>query len=228
MRGRNGVVARLFPRLVFFQPQMDKKTYQWYLDDPRWIQRRNQILSRDRNTCQMCGTQYRRLHVHHKGYLDGHLPWEYPSNMLITLCEDCHHYVHNNVPNKTFSNNSCGESVSLSIGDVYWHDHSDYENTGIIYEVDYVNNRIFLLEFDNGAAYDNIYDEITTFSNFEFRYLKYENELAEHFCFCQWLCYVSKHLEQTPILFRNRWEEILANNKALADIVENRGLYLMD
>jgi hypothetical protein len=32
--------------------------------------------------------------VHHKDYIIGALPWEYPNSWLITLCEDCHHKVH--------------------------------------------------------------------------------------------------------------------------------------
>lgn len=67
-----------------------KSSYKDYLNDPRWIKRRNGILSRDNNTCQFCGAQDRRLHVHHLNYIVGHKPWEYENNDLITVCDRCH------------------------------------------------------------------------------------------------------------------------------------------
>lgn len=44
---------------------MNKQIYQELLKDPRWIKRRNEILTRDKNTCQSCGAQDKYLHVHH-------------------------------------------------------------------------------------------------------------------------------------------------------------------
>lgn len=69
---------------------MNKQSYQELLKDPRWIKRRNEILTRDKNTCQFCGAQDKYLHVHHKRYTQGLKPWEYSPNDLITLCERCH------------------------------------------------------------------------------------------------------------------------------------------
>jgi hypothetical protein len=34
------------------------------------------------------------LHIHHKYYQEGLLAWEYPSQSLITLCEQCHEEIH--------------------------------------------------------------------------------------------------------------------------------------
>lgn len=34
------------------------------------------------------------LHVHHKYYIKGKLPWEYADESLITLCQNCHQKVH--------------------------------------------------------------------------------------------------------------------------------------
>lgn len=34
------------------------------------------------------------LHVHHKYYVLGRKPWEYPDEALITLCSDCHEKLH--------------------------------------------------------------------------------------------------------------------------------------
>lgn len=67
--------------------------YQELLKDPKWISKRNQILSRDKNTCQFCGCQYRYMQVHHKRYIRGLKPWEYEDNDLITLCDRCHEYI---------------------------------------------------------------------------------------------------------------------------------------
>jgi len=70
--------------------------------NPKWAERRNQILQRDDFTCRNCDDkdgpipdaeedQYKAaLEVHHKYYEWGKDPWDYPDNALITLCETCH------------------------------------------------------------------------------------------------------------------------------------------
>lgn len=70
-----------------------KNDYQELLKDPRWIKKRNQILSRDKNTCQFCGCQDKYMQVHHKRYIKGNKPWEYEDKDLITLCNRCHGYI---------------------------------------------------------------------------------------------------------------------------------------
>ena len=35
-----------------------------------------------------------RLNVHHKIYYRNRNLWDYPDDCLVTVCEDCHHYVH--------------------------------------------------------------------------------------------------------------------------------------
>ena len=72
-----------------------KETYQDLLKDQRWIKKRNEILARDKNTCQFCGAQNRYLHIHHKKYEKGMKPWEYANDDLITLCDRCHENVTN-------------------------------------------------------------------------------------------------------------------------------------
>lgn len=67
-----------------------KETYKELLKNPRWIKRRNEILTRDKNTCQFCGKSDRYLHVHHKRYEKGKKPWEYDDADLICICEKCH------------------------------------------------------------------------------------------------------------------------------------------
>lgn len=69
---------------------MKKKTYSEKLRDPRWQKLRLQILERDEWTCQICSDKESTLNVHHRYYLHGKDPWEYPPEALETLCEDCH------------------------------------------------------------------------------------------------------------------------------------------
>jgi len=57
---------------------------------PEWQKRRLEILERDNWTCQGCGDKKSTLHVHHKYYERGKLPWNYPITALVTLCEGCH------------------------------------------------------------------------------------------------------------------------------------------
>ena len=64
----------------------------------QWKRKRNIILIRDNNQCQYCGSHY-NLQVHHKYYSkypNGKkvVPWNYPDDALITLCDNCHKKVH--------------------------------------------------------------------------------------------------------------------------------------
>ena len=69
---------------------MSKQSYYEKLKDPRWQKKRLEILDRDKFTCQMCEATDMTLHVHHKYYVTGREPWEYPDCALVTLCEQCH------------------------------------------------------------------------------------------------------------------------------------------
>jgi 5-methylcytosine-specific restriction endonuclease McrA len=60
-----------------------------------WKAKRLVILQRDKFTCKKCGDKD-KLHVHHKKYIKGRLAWEYPNNLLITLCASCHEFIHKN------------------------------------------------------------------------------------------------------------------------------------
>lgn len=65
------------------------------LEDFRWKSKSLQIKKRDKFTCLNCGSK-KNLNVHHRQYhfiksLNQHKnPWDYPSDILITLCKDCH------------------------------------------------------------------------------------------------------------------------------------------
>jgi len=58
--------------------------------DPRWQKKRLKILKRDKFTCQSCYDGDSTLHVHHRYYIKGRDPWDYPDEALVTLCEECH------------------------------------------------------------------------------------------------------------------------------------------
>ncbi len=64
--------------------------YSQKLKDPRWQKKRLEILERDEWTCQKCFDSDSTLVVHHRRYLPNANPWDYPDDLLLTLCEDCH------------------------------------------------------------------------------------------------------------------------------------------
>ncbi|KKN50932.1 hypothetical protein LCGC14_0627970 [marine sediment metagenome] len=66
------------------------KPYIEKLKDPRWQRKRLEIFERDGWKCQVCQDNLITLAVHHKVYLPNKEPWEYPDELLGTLCENCH------------------------------------------------------------------------------------------------------------------------------------------
>lgn len=74
-------------------------SYGALLFDERWKEKRNIILARDNGQCVICGLNV-ELQVHHRQYhyvaalKKFQPPWEYPDNMLITLCNSCHQRGH--------------------------------------------------------------------------------------------------------------------------------------
>jgi hypothetical protein len=60
------------------------------LQDPRWQKKRLKILERDKWSCQNCHKTIDTLCIHHYRYILKIKPWEYPDNLLTTLCEPCH------------------------------------------------------------------------------------------------------------------------------------------
>lgn len=72
---------------------MNKEEYKELLKTKEWKEYRERILVRDNHTCKNCGsTKY--LNVHHIKYIKGRKPWEYPEELLVTLCRNCHSKVH--------------------------------------------------------------------------------------------------------------------------------------
>jgi hypothetical protein len=75
-----------------------QKPYADLLQRDEWKIRKAQIIARDQDKCCNCGKTGNDvpLVVHHKCYVQGLDPWEYPDEALITLCMDCHHDWHQN------------------------------------------------------------------------------------------------------------------------------------
>jgi|LSQX01.2.fsa_nt_gb hypothetical protein len=67
-----------------------RKTYAEKLRDPRWQKKRLEVMERDEFTCVTCGRKDKTLNIHHWYYMKGNEPWDYPTESLVCLCEDCH------------------------------------------------------------------------------------------------------------------------------------------
>jgi 5-methylcytosine-specific restriction endonuclease McrA len=64
--------------------------YSRKLTNPLWQRKRLDVFNRDNFSCTRCGNSKNELQVHHLDYIPGIEPWEYPLDMLTTLCIDCH------------------------------------------------------------------------------------------------------------------------------------------
>lgn len=68
-----------------------------------WHEFRQEVLRLDGYACKHCHRSRSdgvRLHVHHKRYIAGRKPWEYPHAMCETLCSGCHAAEHGIIPPK--------------------------------------------------------------------------------------------------------------------------------
>lgn len=65
-------------------------SYSEKLKDPRWQKKRLEILNRDEFTCKICQSTTKSLQIHHRHYVTGREPWDYPNELLVTLCYECH------------------------------------------------------------------------------------------------------------------------------------------
>jgi len=72
---------------------IEETEYQKLLRKKEWKEKRKEIFALQGKFCVKCGTN-KRLRVHHKYYLNGRLPWEYPNDAFMVLCEDCHKKEH--------------------------------------------------------------------------------------------------------------------------------------
>lgn len=65
-------------------------SYSDLLKDPIWQRKRLEILQRDDFACRKCSNKKDTLHIHHRHYINGRKPWDYPDSLLVTLCYKCH------------------------------------------------------------------------------------------------------------------------------------------
>lgn len=90
-----GAVCRNVP-LSYLRTKNKKSNYGELLKHPNWQKKRLEVMQFANFKCQLCGESEKMLNVHHSKYEKGKKPWEYPTNALICLCEDCHTKHHKN------------------------------------------------------------------------------------------------------------------------------------
>lgn len=80
--------------MMYSQPQVDRPfysmTYKEKLTDPRWQRLRLEIFQRDDWSCLICKRKDLELQIHHCDYFPNVDPWDYPRDMLYTLCKGHH------------------------------------------------------------------------------------------------------------------------------------------
>jgi hypothetical protein len=54
------------------------------------------------------------LHVHHRHYVFGYTPWEYPLSAMTTLCHECHFELHNTIIVPVYIDETKRELLSLT------------------------------------------------------------------------------------------------------------------
>ena len=128
---------------------MGKVSYKDQLADARWQKKKCEILNRDNFTCCKCGIKS-NLNVHHISYDKGKLAWEYPNENFITLCKECHEYLHWN------QNISLLDGINK--GDWYFTESGDFRDIAIIFDINYTSKTIYLFGSNEGAwGSPNIY-----------------------------------------------------------------------
>ena len=125
--------------------------YAELLKDGRWQVRKNEIMSRDGFRCRICGASAHdgiTLNVHHIKYYRGRKPWGYADSDLVTLCEGCHKQQHSG---------SNKRDLGIRLGDMVRYQHSDYDNYGIIYDINPVTLTAKIATVDDGGDYSCLY-----------------------------------------------------------------------
>lgn len=87
-------------------------TYKEQLLDPRWKDKRRNILKDDNFTCQYCGAKNKILDVHHIEYKGK--AWDANEDKLITLCRACH-FIHHQSHNLTELENELISMIRISV-----------------------------------------------------------------------------------------------------------------
>lgn len=69
----------------------------------QWKNFKNEVIEIDGGKCTECGRSKDDgivLQVHHRKYLSGRKPWDYPYDLCYTLCRGCHAAEHGIIPPK--------------------------------------------------------------------------------------------------------------------------------
>jgi len=69
-----------------------------------WHAFRREVIALDGGACNRCGSRADDgavLQVHHKQYLVGRKPWEYPFQLCEAICRGCHAVEHGKIPPRT-------------------------------------------------------------------------------------------------------------------------------
>jgi len=92
-----------------------KKSYNELLKSPHWQRKRLEIMERDDFQCQCCLSMDKTLAVHHMWYKNNKMPWEYPLDALITLCDDCHKEIHEQIKKDVLSHHFLSKLFCINI-----------------------------------------------------------------------------------------------------------------
>ena len=85
------------------------------LKDPRWQKKRLEVMERDGWKCSNCGDKESQLQVHHRYYIYGRFPWEYPGFCFQTLCRECHEINHEDTEISRIQNTSVLEDWEVGL-----------------------------------------------------------------------------------------------------------------
>jgi len=93
---------------------MNKQEYIEYLAHPVWASKREELFRSLGRRCSHsgCGVST-SLHIHHKTYTRGKLPWEYPTENFEVLCEEHHNEAHA-IPYVQNKCRACGKVIPQS------------------------------------------------------------------------------------------------------------------
>lgn len=90
---------------------MNQEEYSQLLTHPLWEAKRQEVFVKYGKQCSECAS-VKHVEVHHKTYSQGKLPWEYPLENFLVLCEKCHgkHHKYEYIVNNC---KGCGKEISV-------------------------------------------------------------------------------------------------------------------
>jgi len=80
-----------------------KPTYKELLRRPQWLRKRAKIIELYKRTCQHCRKVTDFLTIHHRYYVSGRMPWQYPDWALIPVCDQACHWILHEKAKDTFA-----------------------------------------------------------------------------------------------------------------------------